>query len=528
MAMQVLSLIGGIGLFLFGMQTMTAALARLASRRARRLLARFTKTPAAAALTGAATTAVIQSSSATVMTAIGFVGAGMMSFPQAIGVVFGANIGTTMTGWMVAILGLKLQLGTLALPLVFASSVAAMLGRGTVAEAGRAAAGFALVFIGLDLMRDATGAVAPLLAALPAAEGIGGRLVLVLIGAVVTAVIQSSSAGVAAALVLLGGGGIGLVQAAALVIGMDIGTSLKSLLATLGGARDSRRTAWAHVGYNLVTGTAAFLVLGLVPWLGAALGGDAPTALVAFHTGFNLLGVVLLLPLVRPFARVIERLVPGEAGPLPEPLDRRLLADPGAALDAARATGGGIGAMVFRALAARIGGGGRPLDDPALTLAIEDLEDFVAAISLPEGAPGLRHRYAALLHLTDHLYRLVHRARQEARLPPLQSDRALHRPAAAFAAALRRAAETPADAALAARMARLHRLTAGRMARLRRSALLREHVGLVTPAEVFALTDALRWLERSSYHAERIVHYGAVAALEDPAREAAARADPGG
>ena len=519
---ELLPLLGGIGLFLFGMQEMTAALGQLASRRARAVLARFTTTPLTGALTGAATTAVLQSSSATVMTVIGFVGAGLISFPQAIGVVFGANIGTTVTGWMVVILGLKLKLGVLALPLLFGASLLVLLGRGRAAQGGRGLAGFALIFLGLDMMQGGMDAIAPLLSSLPGAEGTGGRLALVLIGAAVTAVVQSSSVAVAATLVLLSGGAIGLVQAAALVIGMDIGTTLKSLLATLGGARDMRRTAWAHVGYNLVTGVAAFLLLGLVPGLGQALGGDAPTALVVFHTGFNLSGVLLMLPVVRPFARLIVRLVPGEAGPLPEALDRRLLADPDAALDAARAAAGTIAAAIFRALAARLAGGGAPVTDPGYRLAIEDLEDFTARIPIADPAEGPRQRRAALMHLIDHLYRLLHRAGQERRFPPLWSEPSLRRPARAFAAALRRGADAPSDAGMAARLVRLHGLGAGRMARLRRLVLFRERTGQASPADVFALTDALRWLERSLHHAQRIVHYGAVAAQESPSRADAA------
>lgn len=514
---EILNLLGGIGLFLFGMQTMTAALGRLASRRLRTWLATFTRTPLTAVLTGATTTAAIQSSSATVMTAIGFVGAGLMSFPQAIGVVFGANIGTTVTGWMVAILGLKLKLGMLALPLLFGSSLLAALGRGLAAQVGLTLSGFALVFVGLDMMQATMGAVAPYLAALPATGSLGGLALLVLIGAVVTGIVQSSSASVAATLVLLSGGAIELMQAAALVIGMDIGTTFKSLLATLGGARDVRRTAWAHVGYNLSTGLVAFLLLPLVPLLGAALGGDAPTALVAFHTGFNLIGVALLLPVIRPFAHLIERLVPGEAGPLPERLDRRLLSDSDAALDAAQATATAIARVLFAALSARLAGVGRRPDTAELRLALEDLEDFAQGIALPAGRDGPNARYAALLHLIDHLDRLLHRAGQDARFPPLRTERALRRPARAFAAAMRMASTSPFDAGLAARLARLHRLTTGRSEQIRRSVLLREHTGLVELERVFALTDALRWLDRSSHHAERIVHYG-VAAAEAPPR----------
>lgn len=513
-----LALLGGIGLFLFGMQTMTGALRRLASRNVRAVLARFTRTPLSGALTGAAVTAAIQSSSATVMTTIGFVGAGLLTFPQAIGVVLGANVGTTATGWMVAILGIKLALGTLALPLLFLGSLAMLFGRGRIVRLGEGLAGFALVFIGLDMMGTATATVEPLLSRMLApAETFTGKLALVAVGFAFTAVVQSSSAGVATVLVLLGGGALTLLQAAALVIGMDVGTTLKSLLATLGGGRDLRRTAAAHVGYNIVTAAVAFLALGFVPILLRFTGGDETTALVLFHTLFNLSGVALLLPFAGVFARFIEWLVPGRRGALPEPLDRALLAEPEAALDAARTAGGQVAATVFRQTAAALRG--RRVDEEDAHRAIEDLEEFLTDLAVPDGREGPRNRLSSLLHLTDHLHRFQHRAGQVERIEALARDPALRRPARAMAAALDLAAVAPADAALAARLGRLNRMIAGRTSRLRRSVLLREHVGLVSQRDVFALTDALRWLERVSSHAERIVHYGATAAQERPTRE---------
>ncbi|MCX7646756.1 MAG: Na/Pi symporter [Rhodobacteraceae bacterium] len=525
---EILSLLGGIGLFLFGMQTMSGALRQAAVRRLRAALARFTRTPLGGLVTGAATTAMVQSSSATIMTTIGFVGAGLLTFPQALGIVYGANIGTTVTGWVVAILGLKLKLGTLALPLLFAASLLAALGRGGRALAGQALVGFSLIFLGLDLMQTGTAAVEPLLDFAGTRDGAPGTiLLLVLVGAVVTAIIQSSSAGVAATLVMLGDGTLGLAEAAALVIGMDVGTTLKSVLATIGGSRDMRRTALAHVGYNVVTAVVALLFVGWVPRLPGLLGIDATTALVAFHSAFNVAGAVLLLAFSRSFARLIERLVPGGAGPMPEPLDRRLLAEPAAALDAARSTAGRLSALLFADLADRLAGRGGTAPPPGFDHALADLEDFLVAFALPPDAAGLRARYTALLHLADHLDRLHHRAGQEERIAAIRGEPALRRPAAAFAAALRRAAAGPADAALADRLARLHRLLAGRTGRLRRSVLLREHAGLVAPGDVFAITDALRWLERSALHLERITRYAAAAAQEAPPASETARRAPG-
>jgi phosphate:Na+ symporter len=506
---DLLSLLGGIGMFLFGMQTMTGALRQLASRRARAALARFTRTPLSGVVTGAATTAVIQSSSATVMTTIGFVGAGLMTFPQALGVIFGANVGTTFTGWMVAILGLKFDLGAIALPLLLAASLLAALGRGRWELAGRGTAGFSLVFIGLGLMQAGTAALDPLLAvALSVSGGPWGILLLVGLGAVVTAIIQSSSAGVAATLVLLNGGSLTLVEAAALVIGMDLGTTFKSVVATIGGSTAMRRTAAAHVGYNLATCTIAIGLLGIVPVLGRVFDGDAPTALVVFHTLFNIIGVVLLLPFVGRITEVIERLVPQRGGAMPEPLDRSLLAEPAAAIDAARVALGRIAAALFDELSRRVTGRPARLRPEEARQALDGVEAALGKLELPAADMDLKARHAALLHLVDHLHRLIHRLEQDGRIAVLRTERLLARPARLLALAADRGGAGPFDADFARRMRRLHALVAGRTGRLRRGVLLQEHAGLVEPGEVFEITDALRWLDRVALHVERIAHHG--------------------
>jgi phosphate:Na+ symporter len=518
MASDLLPLLGGIGLFLFGMQTMTVALRDLASQRARAVLARFTRTPLTGAITGAATTAAIQSSSATVMTIIGFVGAGLMTFPQALGVIFGANVGTTVTGWMVAILGLKLDLGAISLPLLLVAALVATLATGRAALAGRALAGFSLVFLGLGLMQAGTAALDPLLGrATSLHEGPGGLLLLVLVGVAVTAIVQSSSAGVAATLVLVNDGSLALVAAAALVIGMDLGTTLKSLVATLGGSVAMRRTAVAHVGYNLATALFALPLLALVPLLGR-IAGDAPTALVIFHTAFNLVGVAVLLPLANVFSQLVERLVPERAGALPEPPDASLKAEPAAAVDAARVTAGGLAAAVARSLGQRLGGrwaAPDPAPDPAAVHhALDGLEAFLLDLALPSADPSLKMRYGALLHMVDHLQRLTHREGQEARLALASAEPLLARPVRLLRLSLEATEAGPMDAAFAARMARVHALIAGRSGRMRRAVLLREHVGLVPVAAIFETTDALRWLERVAFHLERIAHYAAIATGE--------------
>lgn len=529
---NILTLLGGTGMFLLGMRMMTGALGQLASRQVRAVLRRVTTSPLTGVVAGAGATALVQSSSAILVMTIGFVGAGLLSFPQAMGVVFGANVGTTITGWMVVLLGFKLELARLALPLLFAASLLSALGRGAWIRAGTFLAGFSLIFLGLDMMQaGAEGFRDPMLSFAPAADTLWGRFRLLLLGVAVTVVIQSSSAGVAATLVLLGSGGLSLPQAAAMVIGMDIGTTFKSVLATIGGSRDMRRTAIAHVVYNVVTGIAAFTVVTTaVPALAYALGGEGPAALVAFHTLFNLLGVLLVLPFISGFARAIEWLLPGNAAVLGAPPDRHLLSDAPAALDAALGTSDMDAAAFFAALGARLAPGGTDAAlaelAPLFPAALEDLGAFVMQIPLPEGQAAPLARRTALLHRIDHLNRLWHRTRAPDRLALLTADPVLQRPSAVLAMALRRAAKSPSAAGQHRRMDRIARLIALRAGRLRRAALLREHAGLVSPGAVFEQTDAIRSLERMARHAERILHYGEIAAMDAPPAQALWPEDP--
>lgn len=524
-----LGFLGGIGLFVFGMFVMTEALKALASARMRAALARFTTTPALGVISGAVSTALLQSSSATILTVIGFVGAGLMTFSQSVAVIFGANVGSTATGWVVALVGLKLQLGTVAMPLLSLGALLAAVGRDRRRQVGLALSGFSLIFLGLEVMQAGSGAISDLLlrTGLPS-EGLVGMLVLVLTGIVITSIIQSSGAGVAIALVLLQDGSLSLLQAGALVIGMDLGTTVKSILATLGGSTAMRRTAMAHVGYNLVADALAFLALPALPMIGRWTRDDA-TALVSFHTGFNLAGIAILLPLIVPFSRVIERLVPADSGPIPQAIDRHLLQDASAALDAARSTAEAVARLEFQRLAIALKpAASDPPTAAELLLAADDVEEFLSIIPLVETTGATRNRHAALLHLNDHLHRLHNRANQHDRPRALVGQPLFRRPVALMRGALLWASESPMDARAAARLGRIHTLLARRASHLRRSLLLWEHAGQVSPQALFDQTDGLRWLERVAHHTARIVHYAAVAAAPAPtATEAAAeRTEP--
>ena len=179
-----LTTIGGFGLFLFGMALMVSGLRKLAGDRLHTWLVSATRTPLTGTLTGAGVTAVIQSSSATTIATVGFVGAGLLTFPQALGVVFGANIGTTITGWIVALLGLKLKLTSAALPLMLLAAILYLMkNRPSLRGTGKALAGFALVFMGIGFLQEGlAGARDWIDLTAFDAQGLSGRFVLFLIG----------------------------------------------------------------------------------------------------------------------------------------------------------------------------------------------------------------------------------------------------------------------------------------------------------------------------------------------------------
>ena len=518
MTQETFIVLGGIGMFLLGMDVMTTALREAAGSNLRALLSRFTTTPLRGVMTGAATTALIQSSSATTVMTVGFVGAGLMHMPQALGIIYGANIGTTATGWLVSLLGFKLQLEMVALVTLFPASLAVLLAPGQAARAGRIVAGLCLLLIGLDMMQtgmqDVTALVTPQL--LPG-DTVLGLLALVGIGLVVTVLIQSSSAAVALALVMLQSGAISLTQAAAIVVGMNIGTTFTAILASVGGSQAMRQTALANLAFNLATSVMAFplLLVGAGALQHIAQTTGPLTALLLFHTGFNLIGTAVFLPLTPRFTRAITRLIPDQSTDHLIDLDRGLLGDAGAALMTAQAGAAAIAQRQFSALSAALTEPPdyRPLSalEPGIGVAIDELEVYLFDIRLPSDQPAEEKLYSDLLHQADHLRRLLFRCRQKARIQTLLEDRTLSRPAHTLGAILNQAALSDSGDLQTDRLSRLQALVTHRTNRHRRGLLLGEHAGIYSVQQMFAHTDAMRWLQRTLHHAERIGHYDRLA-----------------
>lgn len=346
-----LGVFGGLGVFLYGMRLMSQGLDSAGGPKMRQMLQSMTGNPIKSVLTGLLVTSVIQSSSATTVMVVGLTHAGFLSLVQAIGVILGANIGTTMTGWIVAVLGFKFDISTFAGPAVGVGVVLIFLGTGKRrALWGEILVGFGLLFLGLMFMQKSVAGMKDIIQASPfmagmlktysAQTGIFAVILCVFIGTVLTIILQSSSATMALTINFAYQGLIDFPTAAALILGENIGTTITAYLASLGMSLSARRAARAHMAFNVVGVVWAVVLfsplLSLVTWLSP---GNVATRMAAFHTTFNIINTMLFLPFVGAFAAFVVRLVPGEEKPEERHLvylETTLMATPELALVATR------------------------------------------------------------------------------------------------------------------------------------------------------------------------------------------------
>lgn len=336
---DIAAFVGGIGLFLLGMSMMTDGLKLAAGPVLKSILGRWTRSAGRGLLAGAFITAIVQSSSATTVALLGFVNAGLLTLSQAVWVVFGAHVGTTTTGWLVALAGVRFSMAGFGLPLIGLGMLLHLFSgeRQRLSGLGRALAGFGAFFMGIGILQSAFEDVGISAGDFGVDEdSLAGLLAFVLSGIVITLMTQSASATVAITLTAVAGGTITLEPAAAVIVGANIGMTLPAVLAALGATAAARRAALAHVAFSIVAASSAFLLLPLYLWLcrqGLSLAGlpaDAVTTLAAFHTLLNLAGVLLIWPLAPWLLKVLSRLFVSEEEELARPrhLDASIAAVP--------------------------------------------------------------------------------------------------------------------------------------------------------------------------------------------------------
>ncbi|MCR5570178.1 MAG: Na/Pi cotransporter family protein [Paludibacteraceae bacterium] len=321
---NIMSLVGSLGLFLYGMKIMSEGLEKFAGDSLRNILAAMTKNRVMGVLTGVLVTALIQSSSATTVMVVSFVNAGLMTLKQSIGVIMGANIGTTVTAWLISAVGFKVDISAFAIPLLAVALPLIFSGQSKRKNIGEFVFGFSFLFMGLSYLQTAASnmgigeIVANMLAHVPC-ESFFTILLFVIVGALVTMLVQASAATMAITLMLFDMHipGFGFEQAAALAMGQNIGTTITAFMASLTANTQARRAALAHMFFN-VFGVVVVLIIfypacNAISWFVSDFMGVESNDLYklsAFHTAFNIMNTLLLIGFVNQIEAFVCKVLP--------------------------------------------------------------------------------------------------------------------------------------------------------------------------------------------------------------------------
>lgn len=318
---KLLILIGALGFFIYGMKVMSEGLQQAAGNKLRGMLGSITSNRVKGVLTGFGITSIVQSSSVTTVMTVSFVNAGLMTLRQSAGVMMGANIGTTITGWLVLLLGFKVSISSYAYMIIAIATPLLFISKGKSRAWASAIFGFCILFIGLDVLKDTVpslDASSSIVQFFVDFKGVWyGPVMFVLLGALVTIVIQSSSAAMALTLAMVSAGTIPFEVACAMVLGENIGTTITAEIASLIANVHAKRSARIHSMFNIVGVVWMLLIFPLfLKGLGSIVDGDpftdvavAGTTIALFHTSFNLLNVLLLIWFVPQLVRLAERTV---------------------------------------------------------------------------------------------------------------------------------------------------------------------------------------------------------------------------
>lgn len=308
---KVWMLLAGLAFFLFGMKLMEESLKNLAGRSFKKFLRENTRHPLQGILAGAGITAILQSSSMVTLLVMSFAGAGIFGLENGIGMIMGANLGTTITGWIVSLVGFKLNIESYILPVIAISGLIYSFTKNErISGVSRIFLGFSFMFLGLGYMKDSFSDVASQLD-ITFLKNQPGILYL-LFGTLLSAIIQSSSASMLIFLTSLSAGIITLHQAAYLVIGADVGTTITAIIGSIGGNSIKKQVGFSHFFFNLTTAViAVFLVKYYLIFISNVLKiDDALIATVLYHSLFNLTGIIIFIPIIKPFSRFITWLTP--------------------------------------------------------------------------------------------------------------------------------------------------------------------------------------------------------------------------
>jgi phosphate:Na+ symporter len=505
-ASSAVTLLGGLGLFLLGIHHLTEGLKGLAGDSLRRALQKLASGRFSAVASGAVFTAVIQSSTAAILTVIGFVSAGLVTFSQAIGVIMGATLGTTSTPWLLAIFGFRVRIATAALPILGIGALLWVVAKGRTRSLGAILAGFGLLITAIEYMQTGMKGVTWNFEAF---TGPGSQWILAGVGIIMTIVMQSSTAAAATTLVALNAGSVTFQQGCAMIVGQSIGTTATSALVMIGGGLAVRRAALAHILFSSIVGILGMVFLRPLAAAAERVGAlfydpDGVLALAAFSSIFKFAGIAAFLPWIDRFSRLIVRLSGTGSDSAVSRLDPALAdADAAIALEAAWRAILEVAHGAVEAVRSALAGASVTYTPPAD--AVQQIDGFLESLSLETtDLAMIGPRLIRLCHALDHLTQLH---RDLARIPPPgdEEQRRAGFEAGARALATWLAATKAADAAagpavFAALEDASRRLTAecqaGRDETLENLALQR-----TSAATARAGLERLAWADGTLYHA---------------------------
>lgn len=535
---DVLNLIGGLCLFLFGMNVMGQALERRAGNRLRELLGKLTTNKLAGLLTGLGVTAIIQSSSATTVMVVGFVNSGLMTLKQAINVIMGANIGTTVTAWILSLAGI--DSGNLFVSLLKPSSftpVLALIGivfymfskNSRRQDTGLILLGFATLMFGMESMSDAVSGLREVPQFRQMMIAFQNPVLGVLAGAVLTAIIQSSSASVGILQALASTGQVSLGAAIPIIMGQNIGTCVTAMLSSVGTNKNARRAALVHLSFNVIGTVVWLVVFCLVRALFRPVLLDASASLFSIavvHSAFNVLCTLLLLPMTGLLERLAHRLVPdGRTPDTVTEIDERLLATPPLALERCRAVAAEMAETSVAALKSSLAC--LLYYTPELAEEVREKEDksdhyedilssYLVKLSSRKISESDSAEAAKLLkvigdfeRISDHAVNLVESA-EEIKAKELEFTQAAKRELSVIISAvsevldLTQEAFEKDDAVLALRVEPLEQVIDDLKETLRTGHILRLQQGECSSVAGFVWSDILTNLERTSDHCSNV------------------------
>ncbi|HQO22196.1 MAG TPA: Na/Pi symporter, partial [Spirochaetota bacterium] len=457
----------------------------------------------------------VQSSHVTTIATIGFVSAGLITFQQSLGIIFGANLGTTSIGWIISLLGFKLKIGLIAMIAVAIGATMKLAFRNYLSKLGFVIAGFGLIFIGIDFLQNGMNDFGSLISISNYVDNsIFTRFKLLGIGVIMTVIAQSSGAALTITLAAVHLGQISVEHAAAMVIGQNIGSTLTAAVAAFGASSSAKKTALAHIFFNLFTGIILFILLhpfmNLISGIfSSVIHGEGVIAVSLFHTSFNFVGIIIFLPFIKYFSSFLSYLIPSKKS-FTEHLDKNVETLPAVAVESARRSALEIVSHLCSKCTQILRTNEMNFNSSEIKNSTAKIAEFMSRVRMYQGIDYERKRKISLLHAVEHIDYVTDCANETETWKNLQRYDLLKNLREELAAELDKIIQW-IESKNNSYDAKDIEAVSERMIESRKKvrAVILESLskGEIESDDAFRQIESLRWLERLTYRIWRSVYY---------------------